>query len=69
MIKNGFSEYILDCQSMYEIKENKWFDFYLKDDNIKNWLEKYNPDPLDYQNAVQNFLYSSIGYSISSFLL
>lgn len=41
----------------------------LKDDSISRWLQRQNPDEIDYRKAVDNFTRSCAGYCVATYIL
>jgi phosphatidylinositol-4-phosphate 3-kinase len=67
--KKGFIEMITDAETLRKIQVEWGLTGSFKDKPIAEWLQKQNPNQLEYQRAVDNFTSSCAGYSIITYIL
>ncbi|XP_070490549.1 phosphatidylinositol 4-phosphate 3-kinase C2 domain-containing subunit beta isoform X2 [Chironomus tepperi] len=67
--KKGMIEMITNAETLREIQVKCGLTGSFKDKPIAEWLQKQNPNQLEYQRAVDNFTSSCAGYSIITYIL
>ena len=66
----GMIEVVMNSNTMSNIsKDAGGSAAAFRDDPIANWLHENNPDPEDYDRAVENFIYSCAGYCVATCVL
>jgi phosphatidylinositol-4-phosphate 3-kinase len=67
--KKGMIEMITNAETLRKIQVEWGLTGSFKDKPIAEWLQKQNPNQLEYQRAVDNFTSSCAGYSILTYIL
>lgn len=62
-------EMVTNAETLKKIQVEWGITGSFKDKPIAEWLQRMNPNQLDYERAVENFTYSCAGYSIITYLL
>ncbi|VDK58696.1 unnamed protein product [Anisakis simplex] len=68
-VKKGMIELVPDCQTLREIQSASGATGVFKDDVLKNWLEKHNPNEFQYKIALKNFELSCAGWCVATYVL
>nr|KAG5699171.1 hypothetical protein BaRGS_014470 [Batillaria attramentaria] len=67
--KRGVVELITESDTLRRIQVSGGVTGSFKDRPIKEWLQKHNPTELEYNKAVENFMYSCAGYCVATYVL
>ncbi|RWS31604.1 phosphatidylinositol 4-phosphate 3-kinase C2 domain-containing subunit alpha-like protein [Leptotrombidium deliense] len=67
--RKGFVEMVKKSETLRKIQTEYGLTGSFNDRCIANWLQKYNASELEYQQAVDNFIFSCAGYAVATYIL
>ncbi|XP_070200165.1 phosphatidylinositol 4-phosphate 3-kinase C2 domain-containing subunit alpha-like [Littorina saxatilis] len=67
--KRGVVELITESETLRKIQVSSGVTGSFKDRTIKEWLQRHNPTELEYNKAVENFMFSCAGYCVATYVL